>query len=172
MLSSRVYYPTHTNLIFLHGAVKFQHDKENPGEPMLAGIREQHLMASAVGAAQNYPGDVLEKAAVLLRSMIKNHPFVDGNKRTAILTVFAFLKRNGYEPYAPAQRWTNIATSVAEQPGGYPVSRLRRSLTKCVRRIQGGPPLLNPLLAFVAGSRERLFWVTAMATDVVRLKRE
>jgi death-on-curing protein len=41
-----------------------------------------------------YP-DLFAKAAALLESIIKNHPFIDGNKRTAITAAGIFLQRNG-----------------------------------------------------------------------------
>ena len=40
-----------------------------------------------------YP-DIFSKAAALMHSIIKNHPFVDGNKRTAITAASIFLLRN------------------------------------------------------------------------------
>lgn len=53
-----------------------------------AGVRDQGLLESAVyrpqaafGGEDLYP-DLFSKAAVLGHSIIKNHPFVDGNKRT------------------------------------------------------------------------------------------
>ena len=42
-----------------------------------------------------YP-DVLSKAAILFYLLIKNHPFLDGNKRTAFLALMRFLNLNGY----------------------------------------------------------------------------
>jgi len=42
-----------------------------------------------------YP-DVLSKAAILFYLLIKNHPFLDGNKRTAFLALMRFLNINGY----------------------------------------------------------------------------
>lgn len=42
-----------------------------------------------------YP-DLFSKAAILFYLLVKNHPFVDGNKRTAALALIEFLERNGY----------------------------------------------------------------------------
>lgn len=42
-----------------------------------------------------YP-DPFAKAAALMESLIKNHPFLDGNKRTAITSASLFLRRCGY----------------------------------------------------------------------------
>ncbi|OGE24850.1 hypothetical protein A3C26_00245 [Candidatus Daviesbacteria bacterium RIFCSPHIGHO2_02_FULL_39_12] len=36
-------------------------------------------------------------AAALLQSLLKNHPFVDGNKRTALTSAGIFLRKNGYK---------------------------------------------------------------------------
>ncbi|MBA4348731.1 MAG: type II toxin-antitoxin system death-on-curing family toxin [Thermodesulfovibrio sp.] len=66
------------------------------------GIRDVTLLLSAVSRPKAtfekkglYP-DIFHKTAVLMESLIKNHPFVDGNKRTAITSAGIFLQRNGY----------------------------------------------------------------------------
>lgn len=45
-------------------------------------------------AAEAYP-DLFDKAAVLLQSLLVNHPLLDGNKRTAWLSWVTFLTMNG-----------------------------------------------------------------------------
>jgi death-on-curing protein len=66
------------------------------------GIRDLGLLESAVARPQAafegkdlYP-DVFRKAAALMESLIGNHPFVDGNKRTGISAAVLFLRVNGY----------------------------------------------------------------------------
>lgn len=66
------------------------------------GIRDLSLLESATArpiatfsANDLYP-DLFSKAAALMHSIVKNHPFVDGNKRTAITTAGIFLKFNNY----------------------------------------------------------------------------
>ena len=66
------------------------------------GIRDLALLQSAVARPMAtfdnndlYP-DRFSKAAALTHSIVKNHPFVDGNKRTAITAASIFLLRNGY----------------------------------------------------------------------------
>lgn len=61
------------------------------------------LLESAAGLPQQsafgvdaYPGMHL-KAAALFRSLIRNHPFLDGNKRTAVTAVNVFYGLNGWE---------------------------------------------------------------------------
>jgi death-on-curing protein len=65
------------------------------------GIRDTALLESAIHRISStfdqkdlYP-DVFLKAAALMQSLIKNHPFIDGNKRTAITSASIFLSLNG-----------------------------------------------------------------------------
>lgn len=63
----------------------------------LLGVRDPALLESAVMRPQTgYYTDVIEEAAALLESLVQNHPFHDGNKRTAFACTDAFLKANGY----------------------------------------------------------------------------
>ncbi len=60
------------------------------------GILSQQLLESAVAAPRWY--DKLHyQAAALFRSLVKNHAFVDGNKRIAVIAVKVFLELNGYK---------------------------------------------------------------------------
>jgi len=67
------------------------------------GIRDIALVESAVARPQaTYDGvdlyeNIFDKADALLQSLLKNHPFVDGNKRTALTSSGVFLKMNGYD---------------------------------------------------------------------------
>lgn len=67
------------------------------------GIRDLGLIESAVARPKaTFGGEYLyitifDKAAALLQSLLKNHPFVDGNKRTALTSAGTFLKRNGWK---------------------------------------------------------------------------
>ena len=67
------------------------------------GIRDVGLLESAVlrpqssfGGEDLYPG-ILEKAAALVHSLLMNHMFIDGNKRTSMFACMTFLELNGYE---------------------------------------------------------------------------
>lgn len=68
-----------------------------------AGLRDVGLLESAVGRPQasfdrnDLYVTIFDKAAALLQSLLKNHPFVDGNKRTALTSAGIFLKINGYQ---------------------------------------------------------------------------
>lgn len=62
------------------------------------GIRDLKLLEAAVYqpqvAAQYIDNDIFEIAAIYMFHIIKNHPFVDGNKRTALITTITFLELN------------------------------------------------------------------------------
>lgn len=66
-----------------------------------AGIRDEALLESAVAAPQATFGgepimaDLIEVGAAYLFYLCRNHPFVDGNKRTALAACLVFLERNG-----------------------------------------------------------------------------
>lgn len=67
------------------------------------GVRDLGLIESAIARPQaTFDGkhlyaSIFDKAAALLQSLLKNHPFIDGNKRTALTASGLFLKRNGYK---------------------------------------------------------------------------
>jgi death-on-curing protein len=60
-------------------------------------VRDQGLLESAVARPQaGYYADLIEEAAALFESLAQNHPFLDGNKRTAFTAAAIFLMLNGY----------------------------------------------------------------------------
>ena len=64
------------------------------------GIRDENLLDMSVNAPfQTFGGSdlyptIIDKAAHLVYSLIKNHPFLDGNKRIGVTAMIAFLKSN------------------------------------------------------------------------------
>src|SRR3990172_139005 len=65
------------------------------------GLRDQGLLESALGQARqtfDYTDDIYQAAAQYCVSLAKNHPFVDGNKRTASDSMLTFLVLNGIQP--------------------------------------------------------------------------
>ena len=68
-----------------------------------SGLRELSLLESALfrpqtsfGGEDLYP-TIFLKAAALWHSILLNHPFQDGNKRTSTVSTLTFLELNGYE---------------------------------------------------------------------------
>src|ERR1700739_4271283 len=60
------------------------------------GLRDPGLLEAALFRPQTgYYADVIEEAAALWESLSQNHPFLDGNKRTAFAAAYTFLAING-----------------------------------------------------------------------------
>ena len=81
-------------VIAMHGEQMAEHG----GRP---GIRDAGLLASALARPQNQAAygepSVFDLAAAYACGIIRNHPFVDGNKRTGFLAAYVFLYLNGWE---------------------------------------------------------------------------
>lgn len=73
----------------------------------LEGVRDEGLLESALGKPQHVwtyqeRCTLFDLAAAYVSGTAKNHPFLDGNKRAALLAVRAFLFRNGFH-FDPVQ---------------------------------------------------------------------
>lgn len=85
----------------------------------LDGVRDKSLLDSALNAPfqtfddKEIYSSLLSKAAVMCRSIISNHPFVDGNKRTGIHTMLIFLELNGVEPKFSQKELIELGLGVA-----------------------------------------------------------
>jgi death-on-curing protein len=61
-----------------------------------AGVRDLGLLEAALFRPQTgYYAGLIEEAAALWESLAQNHPFIDGNKRTAFAAAYTFLHING-----------------------------------------------------------------------------
>jgi death-on-curing protein len=68
------------------------------------GVRDQGLLEAALYRPQTgYYADLIEEAAALWESLAQNHPFIDGDKRTAFAATYTFLAINGARLTADAQ---------------------------------------------------------------------
>ena len=77
----------HDNLLALHGGA--------------AGLRDHALLESALARPQQHfaygePSDIIAMATAYTGGIVRNHPFVDGNKRTGFVVGILFLELNGY----------------------------------------------------------------------------
>lgn len=81
-------------------AVLAMHDEQLAEHGGAAGIRDLGLLQSALARPQNLAAygepDLPALAAALAHGIARNHPFVDGNKRTAYVAMESFLLLNGY----------------------------------------------------------------------------
>ena len=77
------------------------HDEQLAEHGGAIGIRDEGLLESALARPLNRAGygdpDVAELGALYAIAIARNHPFVDGNKRTAFAALFMFLALNGME---------------------------------------------------------------------------
>jgi len=86
----------------------------------LGGVRDTGLLESAMGsAAATFGGvflheTVFEMAAAYLFGICRNHPFLDGNKRTAVAAALTFLEMNSEEISADEDAFFDLVIGVAE----------------------------------------------------------
>ncbi|NHN65891.1 type II toxin-antitoxin system death-on-curing family toxin [Haloarcula sp. JP-Z28] len=88
-------YPSVELILELHDQVVAEGDITEPG------VRSEDAIASALqyvseGFFGEVPETIHQKAVHLMRLLVSDHPFVDGNKRTALRTVVVFYMLNGY----------------------------------------------------------------------------
>lgn len=84
------------------------------------GVRDLELLKSALGMpSATFKGeylhtDIHEMAAAYAFHIVKNHPFVDGNKRVGIVAALVFLALNGYDFNAPQKKLADFVLSLAK----------------------------------------------------------
>ena len=84
------------------------------------GLRDRGLLESALAMpAATFAGEELhpsleEQAAAYLFHLVKNHPFVDGNKRVGLACSLVFLRLNGIRVRATDDDLVDIVMGVAE----------------------------------------------------------
>ncbi len=94
----------HAELIAEHGGVE--------------GLRDPGLLSSALARPKNRRAygkspSIFDLAAVYGVAMVRNHPFIDGNKRVALMVVYAFLEMNGHRLEAPEAEAAGIMLALA-----------------------------------------------------------
>jgi death-on-curing protein len=85
-----------------------------------SGIRDLGLLQSALGTVQvTFGGEflhqsLLEMGAAYLFHICRNHPFIDGNKRTALACALTFLRDNGVRVKSSQDELTELVLGVAD----------------------------------------------------------
>jgi death on curing protein len=83
----------------------------------LAGVRDAGLVESALQRPRNKLAfgqpSLFELAAAYGFGIARNHPFLDGNKRTALAAIDLFLQANGYELQAPNPNVVRVIEDLA-----------------------------------------------------------
>ena len=113
-MSAPLAHPTVSAVKAIHAEVLAAHGSS-------AGLRDEALLESAVAAPQaTMMGkpmftEPLEIAAAYLFYLCRNHPFVDGNKRTALATCLVFLSENNLLPdeELDTDAWEKLTLDVA-----------------------------------------------------------
>ncbi len=94
------------------------HDEQIAEHGGRQGIRDMGLVSSALMRPQNLAAyenpSVFDLAAAYAFGIIKNHPFVDGNKRTGFLAAYIFLALNGWELMASEVDAVTVVLALAE----------------------------------------------------------
>ena len=100
-------------ILFLHGELI----KKFGG---LSGLRDEKLLDSAISAPfQTFDGqdlypNLFEKAAQLCYGLIKNHPFIDGNKRIGTHAMLIFLKANNFSVECDDKNLIDLIFGIAD----------------------------------------------------------
>lgn len=91
----------------------------------LSGVRDIGLLESAIvncmqtfDEVELYP-TIIEKAAITAFSLCKNHPFIDGKKRIAVLTMLMILRLNQVEISYTQQELIDFGLSIADNTLNY-----------------------------------------------------
>jgi death on curing protein len=106
-----------------------------------AGIRDVGLLESALampratfGSEELHP-TLSEKGAAYLFHLVKNHPFVDGNKRVGLAVCLVFLELNGLSVRASDDELVDMVVGVARSDVGKPdVAVFLKKRARSVRR--------------------------------------
>lgn len=92
----------------------------------LNGIRDEALLDSALQRPLQHhhyqQADLFDLAAVYAHALVKNHPFLDGNKRIGFMAAYTFLAANGQQLQAPEEQAVLMTLGLAAgeiEPDGY-----------------------------------------------------
>jgi death on curing protein len=115
----------HDRLLALHGGA--------------VGLRDDALLKSALARPQQHfayaeSPDIVDMAAAYTGGIVRNHPFVDGNKRTGFVVGILFLELNGYRFSASeedaARAVLELASGNLDEAGSIAFLRAHASLGK------------------------------------------
>ena len=94
-MTGPLWYPSVDDVLDIHEDIVSEYPDTSPGVRRRGDI-EFALTYVSEGSFGEVPETIHEKAFHLLRLLVANHPFVDGNKRTALNTVVVFYLLNGH----------------------------------------------------------------------------
>ena len=93
------------------------HDRQLVEHGGAEGLRDESLLRSGLARPRNHlayeKADVIQLAAMYTAGIVKNHPFLDGNKRTGFVVGVLFLELNGYSFVATEEAAAQAVLSLA-----------------------------------------------------------
>lgn len=107
-----------------------------------AGVRDLSLLLSALARPRNLASygdpepDLADLAAAYALGITRNHPFLDGNKRTSLVVALTFLQKNGYRVH-PNPR-DAVTTMLAAAAGKLSEAELARWFRSYMRPLSPG----------------------------------
>jgi len=104
------------------------------------GLRDEGLLLSALARPENMlacepDADVFRLAAAYCAGIVKNHPFIDGNKRTAFACTYTFLAINGIEITANAESTYAFLADLYEENNKFRFEALEQWLRNNTERF-------------------------------------
>lgn len=108
-----------TNIQFTLQDIYELHTQLENAFVLSSGVRDENLLASAVNTPfQTFMGNdlypsIYDKAAQLCYGIANNHPFTDGNKRTALHSMYVYLIINGFDITATQQDVESMIIDIA-----------------------------------------------------------
>ena len=111
------------------------HDEQLARHGGAAGLRDSGLLDSALARPINHAAygepDTAELGAIYALAIARNHPFIDGNKRTAFMALVLFLARNGmtFDPPEIEATMTTLAMAAGDLPDAEFIAWVRRHAT-------------------------------------------
>lgn len=118
------------------------HDEQIAEHGGMPGLRDEPLLLSALARPQNLVAyanpDLAELAASYAVGLTRNHPFLDGNKRTAWVVAETYLVKNGHELFASDRE--GVTTMLAVADGSMPEPDFAAWLRSNIRSLNPGAP--------------------------------
>lgn len=120
------------------GDVLLLHAGQVQGFGGAPGLRDPGQLDAALHRPQSgYYADLVEEAAALWESLSQNHPFIDGNKRTALASMHVFLRLNGYDLTASPEALMEFVIGLYEA-GDFRFDRLEAWLRENIETPRSG----------------------------------
>jgi death-on-curing protein len=121
------------------------HDEQIAEHGGLPGIKDERLLESALARPENLYAydtpDIIELAAAYGFGLARNHPFVDGNKRTSMVVTELFLDLNGRELVATDAEVVRVWMALADSQSAMTEASFAEWLRE---KVEYHPTVISP----------------------------